>query len=63
MKHWGKTGAKEPDFCWWLSSRNTDWHQNAQLATIPIEDCQLSNPAFGKEDIGLGKLFWAVWTA
>ena len=46
VKLWGKIRAKEPAFRWWLTSGNTDWHQDTQLATMPMEDCELGDPAF-----------------
>ncbi|KAK0702711.1 hypothetical protein B0H67DRAFT_558325 [Lasiosphaeris hirsuta] len=44
----GKICAKEPAFRWWLASGNTDWHQETQLTTMPMQDCELGDPAFAE---------------
>jgi len=50
VKLWGTIRAREPAFRWWLASGNTNWHQDTQLATMPMEDCDIGDPAFDEEN-------------
>ncbi len=47
VKLWGEIRAKKvPAIRWWLASGTTNWHQDIQLQTMPIEDYELGDPAF-----------------